>query len=163
LPMLLGPSPGVTAHSVVAALRNRAREVPRRSGSASATHGPTWPHCLTTDRRAPPSIVRARAWLDVPLVFERRLTRPQNLADRVAGHLVSTVSIPLTARSNQSEQRIRPTFRGSILDADPPTQGVKIARRMTIGSEVSGKPPSCRRSLQACRRLRAIRLCFCEA
>jgi hypothetical protein len=34
--------------------------------------------------------------------------------------------------SNQSEQRIRPTFRGSILDADPPTQGVKIARRMTV-------------------------------
>jgi hypothetical protein len=40
-------------------------------------------------------------------------------------------AFPLTARSNQSEQRIRPTFRGSILDADPPTQGVKIARRMT--------------------------------
>ncbi len=34
-------------------------------------------------------------------------------------------AFPLTARSNQSEQRIRPTFRGSILDADPPTQGVK--------------------------------------
>jgi hypothetical protein len=33
--------------------------------------------------------------------------------------------------SNQSEQRNRPTFRGSILDADPPAQGVKIARRMT--------------------------------
>jgi hypothetical protein len=38
---------------------------------------------------------------------------------------------PSLLASNQSEQRIRPTFRGSILDADPPTQGVKIARRMT--------------------------------
>jgi hypothetical protein len=30
-----------------------------------------------------------------------------------------------------SEQRIRPNGRGSILDADPPVQGVKIARRIT--------------------------------
>jgi hypothetical protein len=28
------------------------------------------------------------------------------------------------------------TFRGSILDADPPTQGVKIARRITFGPSV---------------------------
>src|SRR5271166_3842565 len=33
--------------------------------------------------------------------------------------------------SNQSEQRIRPNGRGSILDADNPAQGVKIARRNT--------------------------------
>ena len=32
---------------------------------------------------------------------------------------------------NQSGQPIRTDFRGSILDADPPVQGVKIARRMT--------------------------------
>src|ERR1700724_937899 len=37
----------------------------------------------------------------------------------------------LAVASNQSEQRNRPAFRGSILDADPPTQGVKIARRIT--------------------------------
>src|SRR5262249_41542150 len=41
--------------------RNRAGEVPRRSGSASAAHGLAWPHCLTTDGRAPSSIVRASA------------------------------------------------------------------------------------------------------
>jgi hypothetical protein len=54
-------------------------------------------------------------------------------------------AFPLTARSNQSEQRIRPTFRGSILEADPPTQGVKIARRMTgmnvRDSRVHNYPP----------------------
>src|ERR1700691_4237479 len=45
--------------------------------------------------------------------------------------IVSTVSIPPPLAWNQSEQRIRSTCRGSILDADPPAQGVKIARRMT--------------------------------
>src|SRR5262249_48804127 len=47
--------------------------------------------------------------------------------------IVSTVSIPPPPASNQSEQRIRPNGRGSILDADPPAQGVKIARRNTLG------------------------------
>src|SRR5580693_1094366 len=46
--------------------------------------------------------------------------------------IVSTVSIPPPPASNQSEQRIRPSWRGSILDADNPHQGVKIARRNTI-------------------------------
>ena len=46
--------------------------------------------------------------------------------------IVSTVSIPPPPASNQSEQCISPTFRGSILDADPPAQGVKIARRNTF-------------------------------
>src|SRR5712675_2428089 len=45
--------------------------------------------------------------------------------------IVSTVSIPSPPASNQSEQRIRPNGRGSILDADNPAQGVKIARRNT--------------------------------
>src|SRR5579863_2996837 len=47
--------------------------------------------------------------------------------------IVSTVSIPPPLAWNQSEQRIRPTCWGSILDADPPAQGVKIACRMTVG------------------------------
>jgi hypothetical protein len=46
--------------------------------------------------------------------------------------IVSTVSIPPPLAWNQSEQRIRPILRGSILDADPPAQGVKIARRITL-------------------------------
>src|SRR6266852_1537414 len=32
----------------------------------------------------------------------------------------------------ESRQRNSPTYRGSILDADPPAQGVKIACRMTV-------------------------------
>src|SRR6202140_5937499 len=51
--------------------------------------------------------------------------------------IASTVSIPPTTCSNQSKQRIRPDCRGSILDADTPHQGVKIARRMT-GPAVAG-------------------------
>ena len=38
---------------------------------------------------------------------------------------------PPPPASRQSRQRNRPIGRGSILDADPPPQGVKIARRMT--------------------------------
>ena len=46
--------------------------------------------------------------------------------------IVSTVSIPPPPALNQSRQRISPNGRGSILDADPPAQGVKIARRITL-------------------------------
>src|SRR5262245_25150773 len=46
--------------------------------------------------------------------------------------IVSTVSIPPTARFESQRAAHRPTFRGSILDADPPAQGVKIARRNTV-------------------------------
>src|SRR5439155_25162455 len=62
----------------------------------------------------------------------RLIVLPLRKCSRRIRPIVSTVSIPLTARSNQSEHRNRPTFRGSILDADPPTQGVKIARRITM-------------------------------
>src|SRR5271169_4962404 len=64
---------------------------------------------------------RAISLIVLPLIKCSRRIRP----------IVSTVSIPSPLAWNQSEQRIRPTFRGSILDADPPAQGVKIARRMT--------------------------------
>src|SRR5713101_2915622 len=65
---------------------------------------------------------RAISLIVLPLMKCSRRIRP----------IVSTVSIPPPPAWNQSEQRIRPTCRGSILDADPPAQGVKIARRMTI-------------------------------
>jgi hypothetical protein len=55
----------------------------------------------------------------------------------VRGFLAGTVKKKLgfsLTTSNQSEQRNRPTVRGSILDADPPAQGVKIARRITFQS-----------------------------
>src|SRR5713226_4409102 len=64
---------------------------------------------------------RAISLIVLPLMKCSRRIRP----------IVSTVSIPPPPAWNQSEQRIRPTCRGSILDADPPAQGVKIARRMT--------------------------------
>src|SRR6201981_2891556 len=66
---------------------------------------------------------RAISLIVLPLMKCSRRIRP----------IVSIVSIPPPLAWNQSEQRIRPTFRGSILDADPPAQGVKIARRMTVG------------------------------
>src|SRR5215204_2452670 len=46
--------------------------------------------------------------------------------------IVSTVSIPPPPALIQSRQRISPIRWGSILDADPPAQRVKIARRITL-------------------------------
>src|ERR1700685_1129399 len=68
---------------------------------------------------------RAISLIVLPLMKCSRRIRP----------IVSTVSIPPTPRLDQSEQRIRPTFRGSILDADPRAQGVKIACRITAGRQ----------------------------
>src|SRR6266480_2144530 len=65
---------------------------------------------------------RAISLIVLPLMKCSRRIRP----------IVSTVSIPPPLAWNQSEQRIRPTCKGSILDADPPAQGVKIARRITV-------------------------------
>src|SRR5271169_3187136 len=56
---------------------------------------------------------RAISLIVLPLIKCSRRIRP----------IVSTVSIPSPLAWNQSEQRIRPTFRGSILDADPPGSG----------------------------------------
>jgi hypothetical protein len=39
---------------------------------------------------------------------------------------------PLTARSRQSRQSINSAIRGSILDADHPTNGVTFPRRNTV-------------------------------
>src|SRR5712671_388627 len=64
---------------------------------------------------------RAICLIVLPLTKCSRRIRP----------IVSTVSIPPPPASNQSEQRIRSNWRGSILDADNPLQGVKIARRIT--------------------------------
>src|SRR4051812_3900525 len=51
----------------------------------------------------------------------------------------------LTARSKPKRTAIRSDFRGSILDADPPAQGVKIARRMTLTVGVDHRQPRGRR------------------
>src|SRR5258708_19123429 len=70
---------------------------------------------------------RAICLIVLPLTKCSRRIRP----------IVSTASIPPPPASNQSEQRIRPNWRGSILDADNPLQGVKIARRITPESGTS--------------------------
>ena len=70
---------------------------------------------------------------------------PLSKCSRRIRPIVSTVSIPPPPASNQSEQRIRPNGRGSILDADPPAQGVKIARRIT---RLMGKPQASRIQLR---------------
>src|SRR5215210_4146451 len=46
------------------------------------------------------------------------------------------ISIPPPPASNQSEQRIKPIRRGSILDADPLAQGVNFARRITAFGQI---------------------------
>src|SRR5262249_7224940 len=107
--------------------------------------------CL--DLHRPSTQLRSR--LDIPLVLECGGARPQYFADRIAGHLQVPCNLPdglaldemLAPNSadrlhcqhspslsapNRSKQRIRPIFRGSILDADRPAQGVKIARRITL-------------------------------
>src|ERR1700752_1294702 len=73
---------------------------------------------------------RAISLIVLPLRKCSRRTRP----------IVSTVSIPPPPASNPSEQGIRPKGRGSILDADPPAQGVKIARRITEGTNRKTHP-----------------------
>src|SRR5882762_5748096 len=94
-----------------------------------------------------------RPRLDLTFVLECGLSRPKHLADRVPRHLQVTCDLldrlaldevlasyprnrlhdkhPRPPASFESRQPNRPTYRGSILDADPPAQGVNIAGRMT--------------------------------
>src|SRR5215472_774561 len=153
--MMLGPSSGVAANRVVApviAAPSQLLEDPdQRQLFASGFSCIAGQQLLELSRPSP----QLRPRLDVPLVLKRGLPGPQHLANRVPGHLevprdlpdrlaFDEVLAPNPANrlhcqhspslldSNRSEQRSRPIFRGSILDADPPAQGVKIARRMTI-------------------------------
>src|SRR6516164_3025776 len=152
--MLLGPSPRVAAHGIVAALI---------ATPAELLEDPDQRQLLTTglgrvefqqlvELGRPPSELRPR--LNDPLVLERRLPRAQHLADRVTGypeipgnlldglaldevlapnprnslHDQHPPAIPLRIKAGSLQ---RPHFRGSILDADPPAQGVNFARRIT--------------------------------
>src|SRR3954454_13701061 len=111
--------------------------LPSSSSSSSAVHRPSFGRGCTSrsysaevapDRRTLRTVFRdtlrsrAISLIVLPLRKCSRRIRP----------IVSTVSIPPPPASNQSEQRIRPDGRGSILDADNPAQGVKIARRNTV-------------------------------
>src|SRR5712664_3360159 len=67
---------------------------------------------------------------------------PPRKCSRRIRPIVSTVSIPLPPASIQSGQCINGNGRGSILDADNPSQGGKIARRLTRGdgmTQISAK------------------------
>src|SRR6266446_10727447 len=109
--------------------------------SSSAVHRPSFGRGCTSrsysaevapDRRTLRTVFRdtlrsrAISLIVLPLRKCSRRIRP----------IVSTVSIPPPPASNQSEQRIRPNGRGSILDADNPAQGVKIARRNTASADI---------------------------
>jgi hypothetical protein len=124
---------------------SRARSGPQRAGSASDASEQVWPHCLPAVRRAQLSINQLGSWLDVTLVLERGLPRPQHLADRVPGHprsraislivlpltkcsrriraTVSTTNIPRPPAPNQSGKRIRPTCRGQFWTPIPRLRG----------------------------------------
>src|SRR5215469_15831265 len=165
--MMLGPSSGVAANRVVApviAAPSQLLEDPdQRQLFASGFSCIAGQQLLELSRPSP----QLRPRLDVPLVLKRGLPGPQHLANRVPGHLevprdlpdrlaFDEVLAPNPANrlhcqhspslldSNRSEQRSRPIFRGSILDADPPAQGVKIARRMTASGGSRG--PRCERA-----------------
>jgi hypothetical protein len=73
-----------------------------------------------------------------------RVDRSQRLARVKVTKQINAGILPPFAW-NQSERRIRPTFRGSILDAHPPAQGVKIARRMTANWSAPLEPDRIRR------------------
>src|SRR5215210_8246608 len=116
--------------------------LPSNSSSSSAVHRPSFGRGCTSrsysaevapDRRTLRTVFRdtlrsrAISLIVLPLRKCSRRIRP----------IVSTVSIPPPPASNQSEQRIRPIRRGSILHADPLTQGVNFARRITPFGEIS--------------------------
>src|SRR5215471_17894173 len=145
--MMLGPSSGVAANRVVApviAAPSQLLEDPdQRQLFVSGFSCIAGQQLLELSRPSP----QLRPRLDVPLVLKRGLPGPQHLEvprdlpDRLAfdevlapnpANRLHCQHSPSLLDSNRSEQRSRPIFRGSILDADPPAQGVKIARRMTI-------------------------------
>jgi len=142
-PMLLGPSPGVAAQRIVAAVIAAPAELledpDQRQLLASRLGRVAFQQFVELSR--PSSQLRPR--LDGALVFERRLPGSQHLADRVPGHpevprnLPDRLALdevlapnprnrlhdqhpPTTPLRIKAGSLHRPHFRGSILDADPP-------------------------------------------
>ena len=147
------PGPGVAPDGVIAAVvaqRPQLLEQPDQR-QPFARRVPDVLRQQPVELRLPAPELGAR--LNLPLIRKRRLPRPQHLANRVARYLQVArdlldrlaldqmlASYPADRLHNQhpppptsyrSRQPSRPRFRGSILDADPPAQGVKIARRNT--------------------------------
>src|SRR4051812_47767432 len=153
LPAFFAPPPGVTPHRIVTAVIAAAAQLfedpdqrqlfTSRFGRVRRQH-PVKLYCPST-----------QLWprLHLPLVLEGGLSRPQHLPNRVPRHLQVTGNLldrlaldevlapdpgnrlhdqhPPPPALLRSRQRNRPTYRGSILDADPPALGVNIAGRMT--------------------------------
>src|SRR6202795_1197511 len=156
LSALLAPPSGVTTHGVVATViatpAQLFKDPDQRQLLASSLA--RIPSQQSVELCFPSS--QLRPWLDHTLVLERGLARPQHLPHRVPrylqvpGDLLDRLALDEVLAPNpgnrlhdqhsqppaslQSRQRNRPTCRGSILDADPPAQGVNIAGRMTMGS-----------------------------
>ena len=148
LPALLGPSPSIPTHRIVAAVITATAQILEQANQCQLFAGGLGRIAGQQRIKFVGPLPELRARLDFTLVFEGRLTRPQHFGDRVPRHpqvprdlldrlalkkcsrrirpIVSTVSIPPPPASNQSEQRIRPIRRGAILHADPPAQGVKL-------------------------------------
>src|ERR1700752_5303097 len=142
LPTLLAPPPGVTPHRIVTAVV---------AAAAQLFEDPDQRQLFTSRlgrvrRKQPVKFYcpSSQLWprLDLQLVLERGLFRPQHLPDRVPRHLQVTCDLldrlaldevlapnprnrlhdqhPPPPALLRSRQRNRPTCRGSILDADPP-------------------------------------------
>ena len=87
LPALLAPSPGVAPHGIVAAVVAAPAQFLEDADQRQLLAGGLGrvPCQQFVEFCRPPPQLRPR--LDVPLVLERCLPRPQHLADRVPGHL----------------------------------------------------------------------------
>src|SRR4051794_12851996 len=155
LPAFLAPAPGVTPHRIVTAVVPAAAQLLEDPDQRQL-----FTSRFSRVRRQQPVKLycpSSQLWprLHLPLVLERGLSRPQNLPNRVPRHLQVTGDLldrlaldevlapdpgnslhdqhPPPPALLRSRQRNRPTYRGSILDADPPALGVNIAGRMTSG------------------------------
>src|SRR5271166_1034594 len=151
--VLLAPGPGVTANRVVTPLvaeRPQLLENPDQSQPLSRRR-------LDVRSQQPIELLfpspQLRARLHLALVGKRGLVRPQDLANRIAGQsqiasdlfdrfALNKVLAPYPSdrlhnqhppppASRQSGQPNKPIIGGSILDADPPPQGVTFLRRIT--------------------------------
>src|SRR5271155_5212002 len=134
--------------------RIRAPVTPRKFGSRSAALAPALQRSPPTADRVALSISEFRARLHLTLIRKRRLVRAQHLTNRVAGQpqvacdLLDRLAVnevltpyptdrlhnqhPPPPASCQSRQSNKSKIGGSILDADPPPQGVTFPRRITV-------------------------------
>src|SRR3974390_3074166 len=150
---LFGPRPRIAADRVVAPVISAPAQLFEDPDQRQLFTGRL--NRIACQQRAKLARPPAQLWsrLHLPLILKGRLARPQHPADRipgppkVPGDLLDRLALdkvlapnprnrlhdthPPPPASLKSRQRNSPTYGGSILDADPPAQGVKIARRNT--------------------------------